>query len=155
MMSDPRIYFVLVLVHCIFVYNPTEKSNIKDAEMQHTKQLSYVCLLLQKIDRRSDALQKIDWSERKKEKVKKIMKREYHSSEESGEEEGSKIVRGLQWESEKLTTYKKSLDSFYFSTMKNSCNMKKVIRKAGVVSNRQPPQGALQWTVSVNEEIEN
>ena len=70
-------------------------------------------LYFQKLKSRKDALKKIDWSEKKKEKVRTVLTTNYMSSESSCSEESDRetlTIRPLQWESRKLRKYKKKLD---------------------------------------------
>ena len=80
----------------------------------------HVLLFLQKLQRRTLALTKADWEERKKKFVESILKPEYMSSEESDEEEQERqtkrrprVVCLLKNESKQCQRYKRDLDKTF------------------------------------------
>lgn len=110
----------------------------------------YFCF--QKLKSRKAALGAIDWSDRKKEKVKAVLKTTFMSSEssDSEEEEESKrplVIRSIEWESKKLKKYKKKLDREYLSSLSvKSLRLRRPRRRSeSKLSGRDVPSTIPSW----------
>jgi hypothetical protein len=110
---------------------------------------------------RLEALEIIDWSPERKEKVKKTMHLEYMSSEESAEEEeegGARRalfkVKELPWERKELRETKRTLDVNYLSTLSKRALYKRFKRVRGVSDSERPrPIDALRWAVRGKDKL--
>ena len=75
--------------------------------------LCLLCLLLQKLDNRTNALKaKQSWDEEKKKKIVHVLKMDYMSSEEERESDGEPYfaVKRVPWRSDELEEVMKELD---------------------------------------------
>ncbi|XP_070568394.1 uncharacterized protein [Ptychodera flava] len=101
--------------------------------------------------RRSAALEKCPWTPRTKDKVKQVINKiEFHSSEESADENGEtrRYRRKLQWERTQLRKYKKELDDKYKQMCSvNSRRQLITIFNSTFTSDRSPPQESPKWAV--------
>ena len=114
---------------------------------------------LQKLKRRTDALDKIDWGRREKGKVAEVLTEEYMSSEvsESGEEslsgdegcskEKKLYIKTVPWESEELKTLKSKLDKEYASRQTSRARRREFQRdrRPEDVSSRSKPKNGPSW----------
>ncbi|XP_035680560.1 uncharacterized protein LOC118418659 [Branchiostoma floridae] len=99
--------------------------------------------LVQKVERRSRALEKAqDWTEKSKKRVEEFLHEDFMSSESSGEEDQEGYtVRRLAWESKSLRKLKDSLDEV--------CPQRGVVRvESTVLSNRDKPEGTPAWAIT-------
>ena len=105
---------------------------------------------MQKLDRRLEALPKMQWSEEKKMKVQRILTKENMSSEDDDETRTNVfIVRRKPNQSKKLTKYKESLDCL--------AKKPKYLREIGPFSSsplKQPEEPQDQWIIKKSQEVE-
>ena len=77
------------------------------------------------------------------------MKIDYISSEESGDEAGTRNVRTLVWESDKLKRYKQELDKASLESSSQSClRALKNVQRPADLSSRTAPTNAPSWATT-------
>ncbi|XP_013412708.1 uncharacterized protein LOC106175311 [Lingula anatina] len=131
------------------IYFKSQKDDIKREEggskENHRIRVRRNERLKAKLHRRSTALQMAEWTERKKHKVGAVMKKEYMSSDEENEF-GERVVKEIQWESQKLHRYKKKLDNIYRKYQpERTRKMTTVPKRDGGLSDREKPQDCPPW----------
>ena len=112
--------------------------------------------LLQKIARRCVAADSYDWDDKKKERCKKFIVKDYTSSDESEMSEDENgcdvkrfIVRRLPWESTRLRELKDMLDLTYKKSLAPHVrNLQTERLVGGIFSTRGPPANAPKWTLN-------
>ena len=111
------------------------------------------------MNRRTEALDKIDWVRREKGKAAEVLAEEYMSSEvsESGEEslsgdegrskEKKLYIKTVPWESEELKTLKSKLDEEYASRQTSRSRRRECqrVRRPEDVSSRPKPNNGPSW----------
>ena len=101
---------------------------------------TWLYCLLQKLNRRTQALGKIDWEGRKKEQMADVLREDFMSSEDSDSGKEVYKVKTLPWESEQLSKNKRRLDEFHASrqSMHSQQRFVKRVRITGATVREQP-----------------
>ena len=104
-----------------------------------------------KCKRRIQALEKADVDAQKREKIKKIIQKEYVSSEEEGSDnEGRKIflVKQPRWRSDKVSGMFQKLEEIFETEIQKKRGRDQTIpRKPGPVSQRPQPPNAPKFSL--------
>ena len=100
--------------------------------------------------RRTLALETVKkWDAARKGQIAEVLAEPYMSSEESGEEEGSKVyvIKTIPWESRQLKKRKRKLDKVYSKTVSKRSKQRLVrrVRRDGVHSSVPKPEDCPDW----------
>ena len=111
--------------------------------------MKLILISLQKLSRRTLALEVINWSKEKKGQVAEVLTEDYMSTEESSNEDDqlTYIVRTITWESERLTKRKKVLDKTHEKNQSKRSRQRliKRVRHEGMISVRPKPDNCPEW----------
>ena len=96
---------------------------------------------------------KTSWSVQDRDKIRKVLTMDYMSSEDEGEEDGNDffVVRHLPWESERLASIKKVLDTKWERSRSKRSRRQSLPRVVGNPSNRPIPANVSEdcaWAIN-------